>query len=106
MRGQIFDVDLSQVRTLVEKAIRGAFHTHASGTTPAPNRAFREMDHRDRENRADAERRTLAYRVLAQVRGDRIIQREADMALCPCPPPAIAVNLGDAIPAHIRYWPI
>ncbi len=75
-------------------------------TTVAPNRAFREMDRRDRECRADAERRTLACRVLAQVRGDRIIQREADMALCPCLPPGYAVHLGDAIPYHIRYWPI
>ncbi len=108
------DIDLNvlttlvkkEIRTRVEKAILEAVRPAASAPTPAPNRVFRELDRRDRECRADAERRELAYRVLAQVRGDRIIQREADMALCPFPPVAIAVNLGTAIPEHIRYWVI
>ncbi len=102
------DIDLSILTTLVKKEIRTRVERAISrpATTPAPNRAFREMNRRERENRADAERRTLAYRVLAQVRGDTIIQREADMALCPCLPPGYAVHLGDAIPYHIRYWPI
>ncbi len=102
----VFDVDLDRVRTLVEKTLEEALRPAASAPTPAPNRAFRDMDHWIRKCEADAERRTLACRVLAQVRGNTIIQREADMALCPCLPPAIAIDLGYAIPAHIRYWPI
>ncbi|MFB3145264.1 MAG: hypothetical protein ACE10F_11960 [Candidatus Methylomirabilales bacterium] len=102
------DIDLSILTALVKKEIKTRVEKAISrpATTPAPNRAFREMDRRDRECRADAERRALTCRILAQVRGDAIIRRETDMALCPFPPPAIAVNLGDAIPEHLRYWPI
>ncbi len=101
--GDVFYVDENQLRSLVIAGIREAMPSHSKPDQYSQIREWGEVEERARTN---AKKQELAWRVLAQVRGNNIIQREIDMELCPCPPPAIAVDLGYAVPSHIRYWPI
>ncbi len=105
----VFDVDESQLRTLVEKGIREALGTAAFGTddqTPDPFRKIRLQGEREELAHHNAKMEEIIWRAMAKVRGNIIIQREIDMELCPCPPPAVTIDLGYAVPSHIRYWPI
>ena len=98
-----FDVDLNQVKTLVEKTLEETLRPAASAPTPAPNRAFREMDHRHRQNRAIAKGQARAWSVMAQVQAWTIQQREQSLALCPCPPPPMTLRL-EYVPEHLKNW--
>ncbi len=99
------DIDLSILTTLVKKEIKARVEKAISrpGTTPAPNRAFREMDRRDRENRAIAKGQARAWSVMAQVQAWTIQQREQSLALCPCPPPPMTLRL-EYVPEHLKNW--
>ena len=77
-----------------------------SRSKPDPYSEIRKMGEREELANRNAKMEEIIWRAMAKVRGDRIIQREIDMELCPCSPPAIAVDLGYAVPSHIRYWPI